>query len=51
MKVSLPTHGRIKDNYPAYLAEFLYRYGCSSEDTFVHFIRDVAKAYPLTSDT
>ena len=45
MKVSLPTHGRKKEHYASYLAEFLWRYINSGKDLFFVFLKDVASVY------
>ena len=34
MKVSLPTHGRKKEHYSPYLAEFIWRYVNRDKDLF-----------------
>ena len=39
MKVNLPTHGRKKEHYSSYLAEFIWRYMNSGEDLFFVFLR------------
>jgi len=48
MKVSLPTHGRKKEHYSSYLAEFLWRYINSGKDLFFGFLKDVASVYQFT---
>ena len=47
-KVSLPTHGRKKEHYSSYLAEFLWRYINSGKDLFFGFLKDVASVYQFT---
>ena len=47
MKVSLPTHGREKEHYSSYLAEFIWRYVNRDKDLFRVFLKDVAFVYKL----
>ena len=47
MKVSLPTHGRKKEHYSSYLAEFIWRYVNRDKDLFRVFLNDVAFVYKL----
>ena len=42
MKASLPTHGRKKEHYSSYLAEFIWRYIIRGKDLFFVFLKDVA---------
>lgn len=44
MKVLLPTHGRKKEHYSSYLAEFILRY---VKDLFKVFVNDVVRIYKL----
>jgi len=45
MKVNLPTHGRKKEHYLSYLAEFIWRYVNHGKDLFIVFLMDVARVY------
>lgn len=45
LKVNLPTHGRKKEHYSSYLAEFIWRYVHRGEDLFKVFVKDVASVY------
>ena len=45
MKVSLPTHGRKKEHYSSYLADFIWRYVNRGNDLFKIFLKDVARVY------
>ena len=45
MKVNLPTHGRKKEHYSSYLAEFIWRYVNRRNDLFKTFLKDVARVY------
>lgn len=47
MKVNLPTHGRKKEHYSSYLAEFIWRYVNRGNDLFKIFLKDVARVYKL----
>ena len=48
MKVSLSaTHGRKKEHYSSYLAEFIWRYVNRDKDLFRVFLKDVAFVYKL----
>ena len=47
MKVHLPTHGRKKEHYSSYLAEFIWRYVNNGKDLFKVFLKDVAQVYIL----
>ena len=41
MKARLPTHGRKKEHYSWYLAEFKWRYIHSVEDLWKEFLKDI----------
>ena len=45
MKTKLPTHGRKKEHYSSYLAEFKWRYIHSGEDLWKVFLNDIKKIY------
>ena len=45
MKAKLPTHGRKKEHYSSYLAEFKWRYIHSGEDLWKVFLNDIKKIY------
>jgi len=47
MEAGLPTHGREKEHYSSYLAEFKWRYIHSGEDLWKVkvFLRDIEKIY------
>jgi len=45
MKVSLPTHGRKKEHYSSYLAEFIWRHINRGKDLFFVFLKDVGSVY------
>ena len=45
MKAKLPTHGRKKEHYSSYLAEFKWRYVHRDEDLWKVFLDDVKKIY------
>ena len=47
MTVNLPTHGRKKEHYSSYLAEFIWRYMNSGEDLFVVFLRTLQEFISL----
>ena len=47
MKAKLPTHGRKKDHYSSYLAEFKWRYIHRGEDLWKVFLDDVKKIFKL----
>ena len=47
MKVHLPTHGRKKEHYSSYIAEFIWRYLNRGEDLFWEFLKEVANIYKL----
>ena len=47
LKVNVPTHGRKKEHYSSYLAEFIRRYDHRGEDLFKEFLKDVASVYKL----
>lgn len=49
MKVSLPTHGRKKEHYSSYLAEFIWRYVNRGEDLFKTFLKDVVSVHEVQS--
>ena len=43
LKVHLPTHGRKKEHYASYIAEFIWRYVNRNEDLFFAFLKEVAR--------
>ncbi|XP_044167485.1 uncharacterized protein LOC122951546 [Acropora millepora] len=45
MKAKLPTHGRKKEHYSSYLAEFKWRYVHRGEDLWKVFLDDVKRIY------
>lgn len=45
MNVNLPTHGRKKEHYLSYLAEFIWRCVNCGNDLFKIFLEDVAGVY------
>ena len=45
MKAKLPTHGRKKEHYSSYLAEFKWRYVHRGEDLWRVFLDDVKRIY------
>ena len=45
MKANLPSHGRKKEHYSSYLAEFIWRYVHRGEDLFWVFLDDVKLPY------
>ena len=45
MKARLPTHGRKKEHYSSYLAEFKWRYIHRGEDLWKIFLEDIKKIY------
>ena len=45
MKAKLPTHGRKKEYYSSYLAEFKWRYVHRGEDLWRVFLDDVKRIY------
>ena len=48
MKVHLPTHGRKKELFSWYLAEYFWRYYVNrGKDLFKLFLKDVARVYKL----
>ena len=47
MKSKLTKHGRKKEHYPSYLAEFKWRYIHRGEDLWEVFLQDVKKIYKL----
>lgn len=49
MKASLPTHGRKKEHYSSYLAEFIWRYVNRGEDLFKTFLKDVVSVHEVQS--
>lgn len=49
LKANLPTHGRKKDHYASYFAEFMWKYKHKDDDYFLAFLRDVKKLYNPTS--
>ena len=50
MKASFPTHGRKKQHYSSYLAEFIWRYTHREDDLFWAFLTDVKKIYDPNSN-
>ena len=47
LKVHLPTHGRKKQHYASYIAEFIWRYVNRNEDLFFVFLKEVARIYKI----
>ena len=47
MKAKLPTHGRKKEHYSSYLAEFKWRYIHRGKDLWKVFLEDIKKIYEL----
>jgi len=47
LKVHLPTHGRKKEHYASYIAEFIWRYVNRNEDLFFVFLKEVASIYKI----
>lgn len=47
LKVKLPTHGRKKEHYSSYLAEFKWRYIHRGEDLWHVFLKDIKEVYEL----
>ena len=49
MKPKLPTHGRKKEHYSSYLAEFKWRYIHSGEDVWKVFLNNIKKITNLNN--
>ena len=47
LKVHLPTHGRKKEHYASYVAEFIWRYVNRGKDLFRLFLKDVVSVYKI----